>query len=210
MTLESHDVAFPLPARSEGRSATTFRILLLSSSQANTPDARARIDRLSMLDGEGKAAVILLLEEPDGMDSFMELQMWMLDTEGTVSIIPVASAAELPSCLDSLRRQCDGAAPDAVTAAAATTTTTTTPTAQHELLRTRELLSHCYSGGGGGGGRLTTSETNVLSDICTGFADLARHAYDPASRRKLADYLGDAQAAKVISFFTAGPGTRRG
>jgi len=56
-----------------------FRIILLSSSQANTPEARTRIDRLSMLDGDGKAAVILLLEEKGSMDSFMELQMWYVE-----------------------------------------------------------------------------------------------------------------------------------
>jgi len=77
-TLGSHDVAFPLRA-SAGHGPAMFRIILLSSSQANTPEARTRIDRLSMLDGDGKAAVILLLEEKGSMDSFMELQMWYVE-----------------------------------------------------------------------------------------------------------------------------------
>ena len=116
----------------------------------------------------------------------------MLDAESTVSIIPIASASELPSCLDSLRQQCSVPDPEAVT-----------PT--QDLLRMREILSHCSRGP-----RLTTSQTNMLSDICTGFADLARHAYDPAGQRKIAEYLGDSQAAKVISFFTEGPGASHG
>ena len=78
-TLESHDVAFPLPAREHG-SPTMFRILLLPTSGANTPEAAARIDRLSMLDGNGKAAVILLFADSDDTASFMELQMRFVKT----------------------------------------------------------------------------------------------------------------------------------
>ncbi|KAJ6445630.1 OPA3 family protein [Purpureocillium lavendulum] len=47
---------------------------------ANTPEAAARIDRLSMLDGNGKAAVILLFADSDDTASFMELQMRFVKT----------------------------------------------------------------------------------------------------------------------------------
>lgn len=71
--LETHDVAFP--TRSHLGRDGCFRILLLAAAQINTPQANERIERLPLLDGQGKTAVIFLVAGQDDMEAFMALQM---------------------------------------------------------------------------------------------------------------------------------------
>ncbi|KND88654.1 hypothetical protein TOPH_06654 [Tolypocladium ophioglossoides CBS 100239] len=177
--LETHDVAFPVPSH-RGR-GQLCRVVLLSASQVGTPEARDRIDRLSLLDGGGKVAVILLLADRDGMAAFMTLQVEVFANDG-IPIVPISSAVELPSCLDSLRRQCTGDGPKNKQA--------------EETSTRRDLASYCVKGQ-----PLSESQTNVLSDICGGFGDLAQHAFNPEGQRKICDFLGDEDGHRVISFF---------
>ncbi|POR38228.1 Uncharacterized protein TPAR_01573 [Tolypocladium paradoxum] len=202
--LETHDIAFPVP--SHGGRGQLYRVVLLSTSQVGTPEARDRVERLSLLDGRGKVAVIHLLADKDGMAAFMKLQMeyawppvvWeqhghpgsdpvsRMFTNDGIPIIPISSAVELPSCLDSLRRQCISDGPK---------------DKQAEETSTRgDLVSHCVRGQA-----LSESQTNVLSDICGWFGDLAQHAFDPEGQRKMCDFLGDTDGHRVMSFFMAGP-----
>lgn len=106
-------------------------------------------------------------------------------------MIPVSSAAELPSCLDSLRRQC------AATADAQRAHEDAATSAQ------RHLLAHCTRGG-----PLSEGQTDVLSDICTGFGHLAQRAFDRDGQDKICDFLGGADGKRVAEFLTAGPVAR--
>ncbi|PNY26220.1 Uncharacterized protein TCAP_03850 [Tolypocladium capitatum] len=186
--LETHDIAFPVS--SHGGRGQFFRVVLLSTSQVGTPEARDRIERLSLLDGRGKAAVIHLLGDKDGIAAFMKLQMeyawppgvWeqhghavsdpvsRMFTGDGIPIIPISSAAELPSCLDSLRCQCTSDGPVGRRADEASTS--------------RDLVSHCVRGKA-----LSDGQTNVLSDICGGFGDLAQHAFGPEGQRKMGQVM---------------------
>lgn len=73
-TLDGYDVSFALAPQSQHRQRF-FRILLLSSEEAKTAAARARIERLSMLDGGKNVAVMLLLDQSGRVDSLVDLQM---------------------------------------------------------------------------------------------------------------------------------------
>lgn len=73
--LDGHDVAFALAPQSKHRQGGFFKVALLSSEEAKTAAAKARIERLSMLDGGRNVAVVLLLEESGRVDSLVDLQM---------------------------------------------------------------------------------------------------------------------------------------
>lgn len=109
-----------------------------------------------------------------------------------IPVIPVSSAAELPCCLDSLRRQCVGVRGRRTHERAVASTR-------------RHVLAHCT-----GADPLSESQTNVLSDICTGFGHLAEHAFDPDGQDRLCDFLGPTDGQRVTAFFTAGPFACRG
>lgn len=114
----------------------------------------------------------------------------MLARHEALAVIPLAAATELPGCLAALdrRRRLGVAGPAPAPAPAA-----------------RALLPHCTRGA-----PLATRQANVLSDICTGLADVAALALDAAGQRRLRDYLGDADASRVIAFFAAGPAPPHG
>ncbi|PHH92030.1 hypothetical protein CDD83_9221 [Cordyceps sp. RAO-2017] len=179
--LETHDVAFPIQ-RGHGGPPSFFRILVLCAAQVGSPEARARMERLPLLDGGGKTAVVLVVAGPGDAAALRALQMQTLSLDGVVSVIPVASAAALPSRLDDLRRQCGS---------------TTSPDRQ---ARGRDLLSRCAAGG-----PLSPGQTDILSGLCAGFGDLARHAFDPDGRARLCAALGDVDGRRVIAFLTSGP-----
>ncbi|KAM4059428.1 hypothetical protein HRG_011487 [Hirsutella rhossiliensis] len=191
--LETHDVGF-LTRLHQGRDRC-FRLLLFSAAQVGTSQANERIERLPLLDGGGKTAIVFLVASQDDMAAFMTLQMQMLPSrDNCIPLIPVSSAAELPSCLESLRRQCAAAA-DAQQAHEQAATSTQ-----------RHLLAHCT----GVGAPLGEGQTNVLSDICTGFGHLAQHALDPDGQDELCYFLGHADGQRVTAFLTAGPVARLG
>ena len=71
--LGSHDVEFPLP--SVNQPSGVFRVLLLSTEEAETQAAKDRVARLSLLDGGKRIAIVLLLVGEEGMMTFANLQM---------------------------------------------------------------------------------------------------------------------------------------
>lgn len=52
-----------------------FRLLLLSAAQVGTPQASERIERLPLLDGQGKVALVFLLAGKNDRAAFMALQL---------------------------------------------------------------------------------------------------------------------------------------
>ncbi|UKZ62754.1 uncharacterized protein TrAtP1_003987 [Trichoderma atroviride] len=74
--LHGHDVAFALPPQSEDHEPrVSFKLILLSSEEAKTAEVEARIERLSMLNGGQKVAIMLLLDGSGRVDSLVHLQM---------------------------------------------------------------------------------------------------------------------------------------
>lgn len=74
--LHSHDVAFALPPQSQHHQPrVSFKLILLSSGEAKTTEVKTKIERLSMLNGGQKVAIMLLLDGSGRVDSLVHLQM---------------------------------------------------------------------------------------------------------------------------------------
>lgn len=101
---------------------------------------------------------------------------------GDVPIIPISSATDLPSCLTSLRKQCNEL-----------------PSVNPSTSK-QALVPYCANGQ-----PLSERQANILTDIANGFRDLATNAFVPQSQRLICDFLGDRDGARVVSFFTGGP-----
>lgn len=104
----------------------------------------------------------------------------------SIPIIPVSSAAELPACLDSLRRQLQSAPRGSNN--------------QDLDGAARDLVSHCVRGQA-----LSEHQTNVLTGISGGFRDLAEVAFLPANQGLVIDYLGEKDGKRLVSFLADGP-----
>lgn len=102
--------------------------------------------------------------------------------DGCIPVIPVSSAAQLPSCLDSLRRQCAVPGPRADGQAVAS--------------RQRHLLAHCTTGS-----PLSEAQARVLSDVCTGFGHLAQHAVDARGQDRICYFLGRVDGEAPLQVF---------
>lgn len=75
-SLQSHDVAFALPPQSQHHQPRVFfKLILLSSEEAKTAEVKTKIERLSMLNGGQKVAIMLLLDGSGRVDSLVHLQM---------------------------------------------------------------------------------------------------------------------------------------
>lgn len=101
-----------------------------------------------------------------------------------VPIIPINAASDLPCCLGNLKKQCNEPEPDTTNSAAST----------------RDLVAHCVNGQ-----PLSERQTNMLTDIASGFKDLAENSLVPDSQQLICDLLGEGDGGRLISFFTQGP-----
>ncbi|EGR50597.1 uncharacterized protein TRIREDRAFT_57397, partial [Trichoderma reesei QM6a] len=168
-------------------------VLLLSSEESKTATAKARIERLSMLDGGRNVAVILLMPNDGCVDALVNLQMSIM-THGmsSIPIIPISSASELASRLDALRHQFANAA-----ANLSRTGSRADEAAGMEQLR--DLASHCVHGQA-----LSREHVDVVTDLSAGLGSLAQLVFSADGQRRIRDLLGDAQGGRVIAFFTHG------
>ncbi|TFB05692.1 hypothetical protein CCMA1212_002250 [Trichoderma ghanense] len=189
--LDGYDVSFTLPPQDKSRPGGSFKVLLLSSEEAKTATAKARIERLSMLDGGKNVAIILLMEKGGCVDSLVGLQMSiMAHGISSMPIIPTSSASELVSRLDALRRQFANAANISISRA-------DEEAARAEQLR--DLVSRCVHGQ-----PLPREHVDVVTDLSAGLASLARLVFSADGQRRIRDLLGDAQGGRLIAFFTHG------
>lgn len=74
-SLQNHDVAFALPQSQHHQPRVSFKLILLSSEEAKAAEVKAKIERLSMLNGGQKVAIMLLLDGSGRVDSLVHLQM---------------------------------------------------------------------------------------------------------------------------------------
>ncbi|KAL6858524.1 hypothetical protein J3F83DRAFT_345654 [Trichoderma novae-zelandiae] len=195
--LDGYDVSFALAPQDKPRHGGSFKVLLLSAEEAKTATARARIERLSMLDGGRNVAVVLLMEQSGCVDSLVDLQMSIM-THGMspMPIIPISSASELVSRLDALRRQF--ANPTSISR----TSNRADEAACPALLR--DLASHCVHGQA-----LPRQHVDIVTDLSAGLASLAQLTFSADGQRRIRDLLGDEQGGRVIAFFTHGHENRR-
>lgn len=76
MTLETHDLAFPVPCQRTIQSTpTTLKLLLLSASALQFPETCERVSRLRFLDGGINVCIVLLLDGSAPMTAFTRLEM---------------------------------------------------------------------------------------------------------------------------------------
>lgn len=55
--------------------AAALRVLLVASSEAGDADTARRIERLAMLDGAGRAALVVLMQGRGSVDALTRLQL---------------------------------------------------------------------------------------------------------------------------------------
>ncbi|KAK4062631.1 uncharacterized protein Triagg1_9872 [Trichoderma aggressivum f. europaeum] len=202
-TLDGYDVSFALAPQGKHHQSF-FRILLLSSEEAKTTAAKAKIERLSMLDGGKNVAVMLLLDQSGRVDSLVmqgicrkrpslteEPPSIVTHGMASVPIIPMSSAAELVGRLDALRRQCAQAHTASVSRRSRSRA--------DAVAEIRGLASHCVHGQA-----LPREHVDILTDVSAGLGSLAQLVFSADGQRKICDLLGDAQGGRVISFFTHG------
>ncbi|KAI9171997.1 hypothetical protein HJFPF1_01489 [Paramyrothecium foliicola] len=181
--LVSHDVAIPLPRLDSH--ADAFRLVLLSTLELAAPEAEERIERLSLLGGGNRRAIVLLLTGDDSGAAFARLQLRMF-SGACLPIIPITSLTELIPTLEKLRQ-------------AVADSSHHRPHLSLQV-RNQHLLSHCVRGP-----PLTGTQVNYLTDVFANMGDLAANASDPHGQQLLCDFLGDKDGSRVISFFTQGP-----
>ncbi|KAI8690674.1 hypothetical protein NCS56_00058500 [Fusarium sp. Ph1] len=181
-TLDACDITFPIT--SSGTPPATFRVTLLSLTELQTHDGRARVERLWLMSGGKHTAVVLLLCGDNPMETFSRVQTEML-SDSVPPIIPISSTRDLRGCLDALRREC-------------TVTREHSNEARRDALR--ELVCQCIDGKA-----LSRDQANILTGITSGFRDLTVHVTHPSGPAFIKEYLGDADGERVISFLTSGP-----
>ncbi|PTB64171.1 hypothetical protein BBK36DRAFT_1170745 [Trichoderma citrinoviride] len=178
-------------------------VLLLSSEEAKAATAKARIERLSMLDGGNNVAVILLMEKSGCVDSLVDLQMSiMAHGMSSMPIVPISSASELASRLDTLRRQFANAANNlSRTSSNNINRADGAACAEEEEEELRDLASHCVHGQAA---PLPPEHIDVVTDLAAGLGSLAQLVLCADGQRRIRDLLGEAQGGRVIAFFTHG------
>lgn len=107
----------------------------------------------------------------------------MLNT-ANMSVIPILSAVDLPTCLNNLRKHYSGGFHNNI----------------HVGASKRELPSHCVSGQ-----PLSERQTNILTDVSSDFKDLMRGSLSPDRKGQLYDFLGEKDAHRLVSYLMEGP-----
>lgn len=108
----------------------------------------------------------------------------MVGTDGELPIIPISLPRELLGCIDALRRQHTAGQ------------IRKNPANGQDIW---DLASHCVQGKA-----LSRDQVNVLTEITSGFKELAQNVGQPHGRAVLGQYLGAEDGERVVSFLTGG------
>ncbi|KAF4965360.1 hypothetical protein FSARC_6818 [Fusarium sarcochroum] len=180
-TLDACDITFPVTTSDV--SPVVFRAILSSLSDLQSLEGKARVERLSLMNGGKHIAVMLLLDAENSIETFSRIQAELLHSDSTVPIIPISTTQELPSCLEALRRDyTDKISPS-----------------HEDSIAHKDLACWCVDGK-----PLTRDQVNILTGITSGFRDLASHSTQPVGQAAIREYLGDQDGGRIISFFTNG------
>lgn len=184
-SLEAHDIALPLPRKTNESNPESFRLLLLSESDG-FDETRARIDRLCCATGEKQVGVMFLLREQfsgngmgSGMTAYLKIQAWLLTSTLALPLIPLQNLSSLPKTLSSFH---------------------------HSLLKTHpvpkpvnpvlSLLPYCTTEPPMG-----EHTANVMSDLTGSLKDLAIFTATEQGRRMLAEWVGEDKLEAVVGFW---------
>ncbi|RAL62505.1 hypothetical protein DID88_005070 [Monilinia fructigena] len=183
-TINTHDLSIPIPSTKEGEQQF-FRVLLLSpSDMKSSTNASARIERLDHQTGGRNVGIIFLLREngggENGMKEYMNLQLSLMTTS-KIPILPLASASQLLTALQSFQRQL------------CIVPSSRKVDAQYELLPFSNV-----------GNAMTQHTRNILSDICHSIPELAGIATTSDGQGQLREWLSEPNpnsAQNIIDFW---------
>ena len=205
-SLETHDLALPLPQRHSQNQQEWFRLLLISPSDMEPALSHmARIERLYHQTGGLHVGIVFLLRDHssqgDGTNHFMALQLrcapfvqrswanncnvtWTsLLTTFEMPIVPISSVSALQQSVSSFQRQL------------VQTRFATSP----QINPSVALLPYCSVDG-----RMPEHTRNVLSDICHSIPELAEAATTRSGQDVLRQWLSEpssAVAEHIIEFW---------
>ncbi|KAI1058141.1 hypothetical protein LB506_000113 [Fusarium annulatum] len=198
--LKACDITFPVPVSNSPSAA--FRAIVSSLSELQSSEEKARVARLSLMNGGEHIAVILLLDGHKPMESFSRLQIeYIFTTQACLShidllcrmvcsgcpipMIPISTTQDLADCLESLRRDCIRKNHAANTEQQATND---------------NLVCWCVEGK-----PLSRDQVNVLTGITSGFRGFADLCSSPGGQATICEYLGGSDGERVVSFLSNGP-----
>ncbi|KAM0299137.1 hypothetical protein HYE67_009255 [Fusarium culmorum] len=197
--LEACDITFPITT--SNTITVDFKVILSSLHELQSQEGKARVERLFLMEGGEHVAVILLLDGEDSMLGFSNVQAEyvmhlyvMVDTHTDCSlsrwlcwdyvmpIIPINTIETLPGCLESLQQDYsrERSPPDANTS-----------------ITSRDLVRWCVNGKA-----LSRDLVNILTEITSGFGDLASRSSLPNGQAIIREYLGSKDGGRLISFLT--------
>ncbi|KPA42893.1 hypothetical protein FLAG1_04235 [Fusarium langsethiae] len=168
-TLVACDITFPITA--SNTTAADFKVILSSLSELQSQEGKARVERLFLMEGGERVAVILLLDGEDSMLGFSNVQAGWLCWDYAMPIIPITTVETLPGCLKSLQQDYskERSSLDADTS-----------------ITSRDLVRWCVYGK-----PLSRDQVNILTEITSGFGDLAGRSSLPNGQVAIREYLGD-------------------
>ncbi|CZR35204.1 uncharacterized protein FPRO_00674 [Fusarium proliferatum ET1] len=181
--LKACDITFPVPVSNSPSAA--FRAIVSSLSELQSSEEKARVARLSLMNGGEHIAVILLLDGHKPMESFSRLQIEMVCSGCPIPMIPISTTQDLADCLESLRRDCIRKNHAANTEQQATND---------------NLVCWCVEGK-----PLSRDQVNVLTGITSGFRGFADLCSSPGGQATICEYLGGSDGERVVSFLSNGP-----
>ncbi|KAE9381481.1 hypothetical protein N431DRAFT_476303 [Stipitochalara longipes BDJ] len=186
-TLETYDLAIPLPRRGQRDQMEYFRLILLSSSDVQPPaPAMARIERLYHSSGGRHVGLIFLLNEKspkgNGTIDFMNLQASVL-ANFEMQILPLFGIELLLKTLMGFQQQlvyCREASDQA-----------------KKLKSVTALLPYCSTNP-----PIPEHLRNVLSDVCHSITGLAQAATTQEGQEGLRQWLPETgEAEDIIGFW---------
>ncbi|KAL6920106.1 hypothetical protein FSHL1_004083 [Fusarium sambucinum] len=179
-TLEACDITFPITA--SNTTTSDFKVILSSLSELQSQEGKARVERLFLMQGGEHVAVILLLDGEDSMLGFSNVQAEWLCWDYAMPMIPITTIKTLPGCLESLQRDYskESSQPDT-----------------DANVASRDLLRWCVCGK-----PLSRNQVNILTEITSGFGDLAGRSSLPHGQAVIREYLGNEDGGRLLSFLT--------
>ncbi|PMD24925.1 hypothetical protein NA56DRAFT_668815 [Hyaloscypha hepaticicola] len=186
-TLETQDLAIPLPRRGQREQPEYFRMILLSSSDLQPQGTEmARIERLYHSNGGRHVGVIFLLNEKspkgNGTIEFMNLQARLLPNF-EMQILPLFRVDQLLPTLFGFQRELVNAREATVSAP--------------KPKAVNALLPYCSTNP-----PIPEHLRNILSDVCPGISGLAHAATTEDGQQMLRHWLPETgEAEDIIGFW---------
>ncbi|PHH51969.1 hypothetical protein CFIMG_008531RA00001 [Ceratocystis fimbriata CBS 114723] len=181
-TLTFHDIAFPIALE-------TAAAVLVEPRSAREAGASwgERLQKLTLAYGGAHSFVFFILshgqsgDQSSAMGAFLQFQILTLEFPST-TIIPLTNIDSLPEVITRIQENFTARLIEEEDGPSAAAT---------------QILSHCATGP-----RLSDRHTNMLADLTSNLADAAVKFSSSGSRDVLSSYIGEADAERVVRFFT--------